>query len=299
MAGKTLAVVGAGPGIGMAVARRFGREGYRVALIARNRVKLDGHVEELAASNIEAAGFTADVTDERLLRDALEAARTRFGAIDVMEYSPMVSYDIVRPVLEIDTETARKTLDLYLLGPLTVVNAVLGPMLEKGEGALLFTSGASAVATYPSHGSVSVAMGALRQYVRMLHASLAHRGVYAGSIIVAQPPEPDLLADLYWAMVQDRDRPEHVFGTLEIGEAYELLAARGFGPGFPPGLTAPLPEPRDDAERRTFLLGLYQAKINAMWHGDPQAAEGRADHEAARLGGKLGEIFYGVQVAEV
>lgn len=295
---KTLVVVGAGPLLGMAVARRFGREGYRVGLIARSREKLDRYVTDLESLAIEAAGFAADVNDHPQLLDAIGAIAARFGRIDAVEYSPMISNNDVQPVLNMDLSSVRRMLDYYLLGPLVVVNAVLDGMLKRGEGALLFTSGASGVGILPSHGNVSLAMGGLRQYVRMLNASLAHRGVYAGSILIAKPHDPDELADMYWSMVSNRDRVEEVYGTIELSEAYEMLVARGFGPGFPPGLTVALPAPRDEGERRMFLLGLYQAKINAHWHADPVAAEASADLEARRLGGQPTAEYYGVRLAE-
>ena len=52
-----IAIVGAGPGLGQSIARRFGREGFAVALISRTQSRLDDMVAELASRGIEAAGF--------------------------------------------------------------------------------------------------------------------------------------------------------------------------------------------------------------------------------------------------
>ncbi|MFW8745672.1 SDR family NAD(P)-dependent oxidoreductase, partial [Mesorhizobium japonicum] len=84
----TIAIVGAGRGLGLAIARTFGAEGFDVALISRNGDKLDGLVADLAADGITAAGFPADVLDRVGLRAALAAAKEHFGGIDVLEYSP-------------------------------------------------------------------------------------------------------------------------------------------------------------------------------------------------------------------
>ena len=64
----TIAIVGAGPGLGLAIARTFGSRGFDVALISRSREKLESLVTELAQDGITAAAFPADV------RDALVAA---------------------------------------------------------------------------------------------------------------------------------------------------------------------------------------------------------------------------------
>src|SRR2546430_8308469 len=85
---RTLAVLGTGPGMSRSVATRFGREGFRVALVARNRAKLEKYVEELAADGVEAAAFTADVTDGGELVRVIGEIEQRFGHIDVAEYSP-------------------------------------------------------------------------------------------------------------------------------------------------------------------------------------------------------------------
>jgi NAD(P)-dependent dehydrogenase (short-subunit alcohol dehydrogenase family) len=58
-----IAIVGAGPGLGLSIARRFGREGFTVALISRSAANLDRLAAELADSGIQAAGFPADVRD--------------------------------------------------------------------------------------------------------------------------------------------------------------------------------------------------------------------------------------------
>src|SRR5664279_1978767 len=59
----SIAIIGAGPGLGAATARRFGAEGFTVGLISRHQGHLDALAEELANDGIQAKGFTADVRD--------------------------------------------------------------------------------------------------------------------------------------------------------------------------------------------------------------------------------------------
>lgn len=73
----TIAIVGAGPGLGAAVARKFGREGFAVALIARNRTKLEALEKDLAADGVTARGYVADVRDrDPLARGFRSGSRT-------------------------------------------------------------------------------------------------------------------------------------------------------------------------------------------------------------------------------
>jgi len=83
-----IAIAGAGPGLGQSIARRFGREGFAVALISRTQSRLDALAAELAGRGFEAAGFAGDVLGPPSLTAALAAAVGRFGQIDVLEYSP-------------------------------------------------------------------------------------------------------------------------------------------------------------------------------------------------------------------
>ncbi|MEU0928812.1 SDR family NAD(P)-dependent oxidoreductase [Streptomyces malaysiensis] len=85
---KTIAVFGAGSGMGKAVARRFGQEGYRIALVARRREPLNELVDALAAEGIEAAGFTADLSHTDGIPGLVTEIRKRFGRIDVVNYAP-------------------------------------------------------------------------------------------------------------------------------------------------------------------------------------------------------------------
>ena len=70
---KVMAIVGAGPGLGLSLARRFGREDHRVALLARNRARLEQHVAALGGEGVDAAAHPADVLDR-------PGSRTRWPA---------------------------------------------------------------------------------------------------------------------------------------------------------------------------------------------------------------------------
>jgi short-subunit dehydrogenase len=58
---KTIAIVGAGPGVGLSVAEKFGAEGFKVALLSRNKAKNSGLAQRLAAKGIEAIAVHADI----------------------------------------------------------------------------------------------------------------------------------------------------------------------------------------------------------------------------------------------
>lgn len=183
-----IAIIGAGPGLGLAIARKFGSEGFDVALISRNAEKLDGLVAELAADGITAAGFPADVLDRPSLRAALTAAKERFGGIDVLEYSPSdTAGGALAPVdiRETIPENVQPQIEYYLYGAMAATDAVLPELLAAGSGTLLFTTGAGSVYPVAQYGNVTAGGAALRNWALNLGGALAGTGVHVAHIAIA------------------------------------------------------------------------------------------------------------------
>ncbi|WP_411152709.1 SDR family NAD(P)-dependent oxidoreductase [Streptomyces sp. A30] len=240
---KVIAVFGAGTGLGVSVARRFGREGFRVALVARRKDRLDTLVARLADAGIEAAAFPADLSDPTVVSALVDAIRDRFGRIDVVEYAPIGGDQAFTPATELDAATLEPLSRLFLLTPVQVFHAVLPEMIERGDGAVLMGTGYSAVQPMPHASGLAPVMSAARNYLYSLNGELADTGVYAGTLSVAaliarsaaaeaieaqsgapvgsEPVElpggmtipvtdPDELAQQYWDMYTKRDRVEQI-----------------------------------------------------------------------------------------
>jgi NAD(P)-dependent dehydrogenase (short-subunit alcohol dehydrogenase family) len=138
-----IAIVGAGPGLGLSIARRFGREGFAVALISRSQSRVDDMAANLAGSGIEAAGFAADVLDRPALTAALTAVAQRLGAIDVLEYSPaphdpapaLATVD----VLHVRAEDVQPQVEFYVYGAITAAPPVRSRSLSPPTSTLART----------------------------------------------------------------------------------------------------------------------------------------------------------------
>jgi short-subunit dehydrogenase len=224
---KTITIFGAGPGLGLAVARRFGREGFRVALVARDAGRLDSMAAGLAGEGVQAAGFAADLTDRTAVLSAVDEIQARFGPIDVLEYGPTPGEHLRRSPSELDVAAVSRLLDLYVLTPVALVGRVLPGMLERGDGGLLFSMGAAATYPMPRFAG-GMALSSLRSYAHTLHAELEPRNVYAGTLVIgaliegsAAARNPSAwgsgevpvvaagdLAELCWDMYSKRGRAE-------------------------------------------------------------------------------------------
>ena len=168
---KTLAIVGAGKGLGLSIAKSFGKRGFQVALVARNAAKLQDMVEELKADGIEASYFVADIFNKEQIEQAMTNMKEKYGQIDVLEFSPTAGNYPPTSVLELTAENARDAFEANVVIAIHVVNTVLPDMLARKEGALLFTSGLSAM--YPvSMMGISVLL--LQGYAIMLLIFILH-----------------------------------------------------------------------------------------------------------------------------
>jgi short-subunit dehydrogenase len=210
-----MVIVGAGPGLGLSIATLFGSRGFDVALIARDRTRLDGLVADLAGRGVTAAAFAADVTDRPALAAALKQARARFGRIDVLEYSP-ASRDVeMAGPLEATPGNTQGQIEYYLYGAMAAAREVLPAMRAAGAGTLLFTTGGGSISPHPAMGNINAAAAALRNWALNLSQVLEGTGVYAGHVAISawigsgpRAAEPDAIAATYWDLHEKRDRPE-------------------------------------------------------------------------------------------
>ena len=228
---KTIAIFGAGTGLGTSLAKRFGREGYRVALVARSVEPLEKRAAELAKEGIEAAAFPADLTDLAGIPALVRSIEARFGKIDVAIYSPVPSNAGIVPAVELDSAKLKSLTPIFTYAPVEVAHALLPGMLARGDGAIVLVSGLTAIVTVPGISGVGPAMTAARNYILTLNAEVAPKGIFAGSVSIgamiqrstgmriataggtALDPrlpviDPDTIAEKIWNLVIKRDRVE-------------------------------------------------------------------------------------------
>ena len=203
----TIAIIGAGRGLGAATAKRFGRGGFDVALISRTQEHVDLLTRDLANEGIKAQGFTADVENRQSLNAALERAAAELGPIEVLQYSPVPRKEFLRPVLETTADDLAAAVAFSILGPAAAVQQVLGGMRELGRGTILFVNGSSAVTPNERVAGTSTAFAGESAYASMLHTALKSEGIQVRQLIIpgaiggGDPAfAPDALADQLWEL---------------------------------------------------------------------------------------------------
>jgi NAD(P)-dependent dehydrogenase (short-subunit alcohol dehydrogenase family) len=186
---RIIVVCGYGAGISSAVAERFGREGFAVALVARNEQRLAAGVAALEARGVRAAAFPADLSRQADIERTVEAVRAQLGPISVLHWN--VYTTIGGDLLAGDVAATRAVFEVPVTALLIAVRAALQD-LERQKGALLVTNGGfgrddpkvdeRAVAL----DVMGLALGnaAKHKLVGLLAHKLAPRGVYVGEVMV-------------------------------------------------------------------------------------------------------------------
>lgn len=105
-------VTGASSGIGLAIARMLGEEGFGVTMAARRPEKLDGATQGLAAEGFDVQAVAANVSDEAEIKKVVDAHRDRYQRLDVLVNNAGVG--IGAPVGDIDTKRLDMQLDINI-----------------------------------------------------------------------------------------------------------------------------------------------------------------------------------------
>ena len=189
--GKTIVIVGFGPGISNAVAEKFGSSGFSVGLVARNEEKLTAGVKALKARGIEAAAFCADAADPVAIRAALAKARAALGPIAVLHWNASGGA-AAGDFLSADATTLRGVFDVAVVGLMAAVQEAHADLKET-QGALLITNGAfgdvnpqmDELAVKMKTMGLALANATKHKLVGLLAQRLKMDGIYVGEVLVA------------------------------------------------------------------------------------------------------------------
>lgn len=222
MAKKTIVVCGYGVGISDAVARRFGREGFQVALVARSEDKLAKAAASLGEAGVTARAFPCDLRDVAAVRAMVADVQRTLGPITVLHWNAigMGAGDLTT----CDVEELRGVLDVSLFALIVAVQASLADLRAQDGAAILVTGGGFALAE-PQVDEIIAQIGAMglgiaksaqHKLVGMLAAKLGGEGVYVGEVMVLGAVkgtdfdrgqatlEASAIGDRFWAMYESR-----------------------------------------------------------------------------------------------
>jgi short-subunit dehydrogenase len=200
-------IVGMGPGLGLAIARRFGRAGFAVGMIARKQETLAAAGEALDAEGIACSAVAADAASEPSLRSAIAELRTLQGDAQVLIYNAFTDHRVLP--IELLLEDMITDFRVNVGGVLVAVQAVAPSMIRRGKGAIVVTGGGYALHPAAGRSSLSLSKAALRSLVMSLAQELEPKGVRVGTVTVFgqikpnTPFSPEQIAEQFFAIAHE------------------------------------------------------------------------------------------------
>lgn len=209
---KTIFVIGAGPGLGNGVAKKFADNDFQVVLMARNSDHLKEYQQEFQKAGVDVKTQTVDASDSQSIHDAFQSAVSENGEPDVIFYN----VGITSPVG--DQPTGQQLMDHYqtdVVGAYnTIIEATNDQNFMKQPRSILITGGGLAFHPMAQYLPLSIDKAALRTMVLALHPALAKQGIFLGIVNVVGgiggSPKymPDKIANQFWQMYQDQTPTE-------------------------------------------------------------------------------------------
>jgi short-subunit dehydrogenase len=169
-----IVVTGAGAGAARSIAERFGREGWRVALISRSVERLEDARAEVERLGGEALAFPCDVADCEAVFRVRDQVLEAWGRLDAWVNAAMVT--VVGPVWEITAAEYRRVTEVTYLGYVHGTLAALEPMRKANRGAIVQVGSALAYRAIPLQSAYCAAKFAIRGFTDSLRTELRHEG---------------------------------------------------------------------------------------------------------------------------
>jgi NAD(P)-dependent dehydrogenase (short-subunit alcohol dehydrogenase family) len=182
MSDRVVAVLGVGPGLGAAVARRFAGEGFGVALMARKEESVADVREEIEGGGGTALPVSADATDPDSVARAFERVRGELGDPEVFVYNAGAFQ--MGGILDLSPEQFDDCFRANCAGAFYAAQQVLPAMVEAGGGTVLLTGASAALRGKANFSALAVGKFGLRALAQSMAREFGPQGVHVSHVIV-------------------------------------------------------------------------------------------------------------------
>jgi len=204
MGPQVAAIVGIGPGNGRALVERFHAEGYRVAMLTRSRDTLERYQQEFE----NAHGFECDAADAGSVATAFEAVREELGPVEVLVYN--AGAGVWGGLGDVSADDFEATWRVNALVLFHCAGEVVGPMAEKGAGAIIVIGAGAAWRGRAGTIAFAQAKAAQRSTAQSLARQYGPEGIHVGYVVI------DGVIDTPRTRERMPDKPDEFF--LDAGD---------------------------------------------------------------------------------
>jgi len=190
----------------MSVAKRFGREGFEVLMVARDADKLRRFEQELADEGIRSRGYAVDIADEAAFAAQITKIAVEHPDLDILHYNAS-AYNPAPPSV-VSLPVFHQDFQINMVGALIATQAFLPGMKKRGHGTIFLTGGGSALKAPPELVSLSIGKAGMRNLALCLAEECAPLGIRVSTVTVCgmvQPGtkyDPDIIAGEFWRLYQ-------------------------------------------------------------------------------------------------
>ncbi|KIH93811.1 short-chain type dehydrogenase [Sporothrix brasiliensis 5110] len=218
-----IAIAGAGPGIGEAIARRFIQEGFAAALIARTEDKLKNMARQIETDHGTGSAryYVADLSEEDSVIASFRKVRVELGPVDVLVYNAGARRVNGRSILDTSSAEFDNFVKINLFGAFWSVKCVLPDMLKVGKGTIICTGATGSLRGMPGLSSFSPGKFGLRSLCQIITREYQSNGIHAAHIIVDGPVDGKLIGGVMrraWQREGTTDKLEDVSSYLVLPE---------------------------------------------------------------------------------
>ncbi len=209
-------IVGAGDALGSAIARRFAREGFHI-VATRRRGDLSTLVTSIKSAGGTATGLHSDARDEDQVKQLIEQIESEIGTLAVTVFN--VGGNVRFPILETTSRVYRKVWEMCAFAGFLVGREVVGRMVARGAGTLLFTGATASVRGRDGFAAFAGGKHALRALAESMARELGPQGIHVAHVVIDGPIDNQNTRELFPDFFASRP-DDGVMQTDDLAEIY-------------------------------------------------------------------------------
>jgi NAD(P)-dependent dehydrogenase (short-subunit alcohol dehydrogenase family) len=195
MSRKVALVVGAGDALGSAIAKRFAKEGYVVAVVRRDRDKLQTLVEEVEALGGRAVAFGVDARKEEQVIELVAHVERELGPIEVAVFN--IGANVQFSLTETTAQKYFKVWEMACFAGFLTGREVAKPMLTRGRGSILFTGATASIRGAKNFAAFAGGKHGLRALAQSMARELGPQNIHVAHVLIDGAIDTDFIRTLF------------------------------------------------------------------------------------------------------